>query len=120
MEDFLTLSVRLSILCPTKYNKNQHSLDPTCVLLPPRSKIRPADNLMTAITGALATRFDTSIGLVRQHLVHADIEEWGKVRRIDSDAGDTMQASSLRVTQDDTRDATYVRVRTTFIINPLF
>jgi hypothetical protein len=67
---------------------------------------------MTAIAGALATRFDASLGLVRQHLVHADIEEWGKVRRIDSDAGDTMQASSLRVARDDTRDATHVRVRT--------
>jgi hypothetical protein len=65
---------------------------------------------MTAIVSALATRFDAGIRPVRQHLVHAEIEQWGKVRRIDSDVGDTMHASSLRISRDDTRDATYVRV----------
>jgi hypothetical protein len=49
--------------------------------------------------------------LVRFHLDNAHIEEWGKVRRIDSDVGDTMRASSLGLPRDDARDATYVRVR---------
>ena len=66
--------------------------------------------MMTAIASALATRFDAGVRLVRQHLECAEIEQWGKVRRIDSDAGDTMHASSLRIPRDDTRDATYVRV----------
>jgi hypothetical protein len=65
---------------------------------------------MNAIASALATRFDSGIRLVRQHLANAEIEEWGKVRRIDSDAGDTMRSSSLGISRDDARDATYVRV----------
>ncbi|KAF7341602.1 hypothetical protein MSAN_02057500 [Mycena sanguinolenta] len=39
----------------------------------------------------------------------ASIEEWGKVRRIDSDAGDTMRSCSLGIVAEDARDATYVR-----------
>jgi hypothetical protein len=85
--------------------------DPSCILLPPRSKVWPADNMMTAIASVLATRFDTGIRLIRRLLANAEIEEWGKVRRVDSDAGDTMHASFLGVPRDDARDATYVRVR---------
>ncbi|KAJ7177283.1 hypothetical protein C8R43DRAFT_872399 [Mycena crocata] len=40
---------------------------------------------------------------------YATVEEWGKVRRVDSEAGDTMRSCSLGVTAEDTRDATYVR-----------
>lgn len=40
----------------------------------------------------------------------ASIEQWGKVWRIDSEAGDTMCASSMIKNRDDMRDATYVRV----------
>ena len=85
-------------------------VDPSCVLMFPRSQTRPADNLINGIAAALATRFDVDIRLVKGHLKNADIEEWGKVRRVDSDSGDTMRASSMVVVQDDTRDATYVRV----------
>jgi hypothetical protein len=84
--------------------------DPSCVLMFPRSQIRPAENLITGIAAALATRFDVDIRFVKTHLKHASIEEWGKVRRVDSDAGDTMRASSMVIASDDTRDATYVRV----------
>jgi hypothetical protein len=76
----------------------------------PRSQTRPADHLIAGIAAALATRFDVDIHLVKDHLKNASIEEWGKVRRVDSDAGDTMRASSMIVAQDDTRDATYVWV----------
>ena len=65
---------------------------------------------MTAIASALATRFDVDIGLARRSLRNAQIEEWGKVRRVDSDDGDTMLASSMTMVRDDSRDATYVRV----------
>ncbi|KAJ6607075.1 hypothetical protein B0H10DRAFT_2228290 [Mycena sp. CBHHK59/15] len=37
------------------------------------------------------------------------VEEWGKVRRTDSDAGDTMWSHSLCNFTEDSRDATYVR-----------
>jgi hypothetical protein len=87
------------------------SKDPSCVLLPPRSHARPANHLIASIAGALATRFDTDVATVKRHLRNLEIEEWGKVRRVDSDAGDTMIASSLVAPRDDTRDATYVRVR---------
>jgi len=80
------------------------------VVMFPRSQVRPADNLITGIAAALATRFDVDICFVKNHLKHANIEEWGRVRRVDSDAGDTMRASSMVAAQDDTRDASYVRV----------
>jgi hypothetical protein len=85
--------------------------DPTCLLLPPKSPNRPAECLTAGIAAALATRFDADIRLVKNYLKSADIVEWGKVRRIDSDAGDTMHASSLVPKHEDGRDATYVRVR---------
>jgi hypothetical protein len=72
---------------------------------------------MTWIASALATRFDTNIRLIREHLNTAIVGEWGKVCRIDSDAGDTMHASSMSVPQDDSRDATFVRV---WLISPFF
>lgn len=85
--------------------------DPSCVLLPPKYPNRPANGLHTGVAAALATRFDADIRLIKEHLKNADIDEWGKVRRVDSDAGDTMIASSLASNCDDSRDATYVRVR---------
>ena len=106
---FLTYNVCLLILLIRPFLRL--STDPSCILLPPRSATRPDGNLMAAIASALATRFDSSMRLVKSHLDKARIEEWGKVRRVDSDAGDTMCASSLGVSRDDARDATYVRVR---------
>lgn len=85
--------------------------DPTCVLLPPKSPNRPTSNLINSIAVALATRFDVRIGTVKPFLNDALIEEWGKIRRVDSDEGDTMRTSSTGTTRDDSRDATYVRVR---------
>lgn len=49
--------------------------------------------------------------MLRPHLDIAQIEEWGKIRRVDSEAGDTMRASSLGIKRDDSRDASFVRVR---------
>jgi hypothetical protein len=66
--------------------------------------------MLTALIGALATRFKTKISVIKQHLDSAVVEEWGKVQRVDSDAGDIMTSSTLRVTRDDSRDATFVRV----------
>lgn len=47
---------------------------------------------------------------VNKALKDAIIEEWGKVRRIDSDEGDTMRSCSLGSIAEDARDATHVRV----------
>jgi hypothetical protein len=88
------------------------------VLLPPRSRARPGEHLIAKIAAALATRFDTNVATIKRHLVNTEIEEWGKVRRVDSSAGDTMRASSLVVSRDDTRDATYVRVRSILAGSP--
>jgi hypothetical protein len=81
------------------------------VLLPPKVNNRPAPNLINGIAAALATRFDIQVKVLRPHLDAAQMEQWGKIRCIDSEAGDTMRASSLGVKCDDSRDATFVRVR---------
>ncbi len=65
--------------------------------------------------GALVTRLQRPLGIVKQHLQQADITEWGKVQRIDSDAGDMMRASKLGILRDDSRDASWVRVSLTSI-----
>lgn len=73
---------------------------------------RPIGHLQ-GIAAALATRYDkNSVTLVRKELDTSVIEEWGKVRRIDSEEGDTMVASSMRQAGllDGSRDATFVRV----------
>lgn len=87
-------------------------LDPTCILLPPKSKKRPVGHL-GRIAAALATRYrKDSVSCVRKELDRAVIEEWGKVRRVDSDEGDTMVCASMRSARtDDSRDATFIRVR---------
>jgi len=60
---------------------------------------------------ALATRFDVSVPDIRRSLKENIIEEWGKVKRTDSDAGDTMHAFTMVKQGEDHRDASYVRVR---------
>jgi hypothetical protein len=82
--------------------------DKSCRLFPPKLPNRPTS--LATLTGALATRFNSKVGIIKQQLEKAIIEEWGKVQRIDSDAGDTMVSSSLRAMQDDSHDATFVRV----------
>ena len=96
-----------------------HPKDPTCVLIPPKSKLRPTEKDLSNIAGALATRFDVSITLVRKHLRSSQIEEWGGIRRVDSTAGDTMRTSLFGVSRGDARDATYVRVRYPLVAAPL-
>ena len=86
-------------------------LDPSCLLLPPKVSNRPAPNLISGIVAALATCFELRVTLLRPHLDIAQIEQWGKIHHIDSDAGDTMCASSLGIKREDSRDATFVRVR---------
>ena len=47
---------------------------------------------------------------MHKYLQQAQIKEWGKVQRVDSDAGDMIYSSGLTTLDADRRDATFVRV----------
>ena len=66
--------------------------------------------LSTSIATALSTQFGLHVSTIRKYLQQAQIEEWGKVQRVDSDAGDTIYSSGLTTLNADRRDATFVRV----------
>jgi hypothetical protein len=54
---------------------------------------------------------------VEQYLVNeAQIYEWRKVRRADSEAGDTMEAAAVAGQQVDSRSTSYVRVCLQFYV----
>ncbi|KAJ7206884.1 hypothetical protein GGX14DRAFT_535429 [Mycena pura] len=84
-------------------------LYPSCILLPPKSPATPTKNQIATIAAALATRWGANMADVNTALKEAVIQEWGKVRRTDSEEGDTMRSCSLGVIAEDSRDATYVR-----------
>ena len=91
--------------------------DPTCILLCPRVLVQEgADNtslstgLSNSIAAALSTRFGVQVSTIRKYLQQARVEEWGRVQRVDSDAGDTIHSSGLMTPTADRRDATFVRV----------
>ncbi len=89
--------------------------DPTCILLPPRTDDKLPNGVTNSVCAALATRFSTATKKVKvqticPHLQLAHIRQWGRVRRINSDAGDTIRAVLTSTTTDDSRDATFVRV----------
>ncbi|KAF9023214.1 hypothetical protein BDZ89DRAFT_1093121 [Hymenopellis radicata] len=102
---------------------------PSCIYLPPRLRQRPEN--LNALEGALVTRFMTAPeaneerpkkkrktkkttapgmkAIVRRHLANADVQEYGKIRRIDSEAGDTIWSNAASRSREDKRDATFVR-----------
>ncbi|KAJ7745839.1 hypothetical protein DFH07DRAFT_869646 [Mycena maculata] len=84
-------------------------LYPSCVLLPPKSPVRPNPNQLKTIAAALSTRTNATMAQVNRALQDASVDEWGKVRRVDSDEGDTMCSCSLGTVAGDSRDATFVR-----------
>ncbi|KAI9429226.1 hypothetical protein H4582DRAFT_1827305 [Lactarius indigo] len=65
--------------------------DLTCVLLCPRVVVQRGTEI------------------IRKYLQQANIEEWGKVWRVDSEAGDTIHSLGLMKPTADRRDATFVR-----------
>ncbi|KAJ6548382.1 hypothetical protein B0H19DRAFT_953115, partial [Mycena capillaripes] len=81
----------------------------SCVLLPPKLSLRPDADQLKSVAAALATRFSVEVKQVKKALKTVEIEEWGKVRRIDSDEGDTMKSSTVGSVAEDSRDATFVR-----------
>ena len=87
--------------------------DDFCVLLPPRCS-ESQEMFTSKILAALATRFDTTVPIIRPLVANMKIDSFGKVRFTD---GDTMVASSLSKRRDDTRDASFIRVRTVPLIS---
>ncbi|KAJ3498860.1 hypothetical protein NLJ89_g10165 [Agrocybe chaxingu] len=105
------LAAELSLRIPRKAVPGMfsHPSYPTCILLPPHVRERPPSNLINNICAALATRADVKITQIRPFLQRAEIEQWGKVRRVDSEEGDTFRASSRTTVRDDSRNASFVR-----------
>lgn len=68
--------------------------------------------IIKSIAAALSTRFRISVTNIRKLLKDSTVQEWGKVRRVDSEEGDTIQSCSLGRKASDARDATFVRVST--------
>ncbi|KAJ7150000.1 hypothetical protein C8R43DRAFT_1088094 [Mycena crocata] len=83
--------------------------DDTCVLLPPKSPLRPNANQLKTIAVAISTRSGATMKIVNAALRDALVEEWGKVHHVDSEEGDTMRSFSLGTTAEDGRDSTHVR-----------
>ena len=65
---------------------------------------------MKGIVTALATRFDAAVPDICRSLKGSTIREWGKVRRVDTDEGDTIHAFTMVKMGEDNHDASYVRV----------
>ncbi|KAF8977094.1 hypothetical protein BDQ17DRAFT_1395011 [Cyathus striatus] len=69
-----------------------HPAYPSCALLPPSMTKLPLGNQVTVLASALVTQKQNtkllSIAHVKEMLKEAQITEWGKVKRIDSDEGD--------------------------------
>jgi hypothetical protein len=85
--------------------------------LPPHKTGSIEAPLLNKVLAALATRFDTTIASIRQHVQVNSIEQWGKVRYLEG--GDTMDAASVVKARSDMRDTTFVRVGATFTSNHL-
>lgn len=56
----------------------------------------------------LQTRYGKGAAAIRRHLPKENIDQYGKVRRLDG--GDMMHASLLVHSPEDGRDTTFVRV----------
>jgi hypothetical protein len=66
--------------------------------------------ILKSVAAALSTRFSIPVTTIRNLLKDSTIQEWGKVRRVDSEEGDTIQSLSLGRKATDRRDATFIRV----------
>jgi hypothetical protein len=105
--------------------------DGSCMLLPPSRSGMVPDSKVALIAAALVTRSAhpeatpvavaggsaqskkrrrPAITAVKKLVQQATIVEWGKVKRVDSEEGDTMASSKMGRRGDDRRDNTFVRV----------
>ncbi|KAJ6479116.1 hypothetical protein C8R45DRAFT_833107 [Mycena sanguinolenta] len=81
----------------------------SCLLLPPKSQQPLSSGQLRSIAAAISTRSGAKMPVVNKALKNAVIDEWGKVRRVDSDERDTMRSCSVGTVSEDARDATFVR-----------
>ncbi|KAH6909680.1 hypothetical protein BKA70DRAFT_1474827 [Coprinopsis sp. MPI-PUGE-AT-0042] len=102
----------------------------SCMLLPPSRSGVPSDTKVALITAALVTRSlhpeatpvpvatssaqpksrrKPAIATVKKYVRDATVVEWGKVKRVDSEEGDTMATSTMGRRGNDRRDNTFVR-----------
>ena len=59
----------------------------------------------------ICLQFEITLGQVKKILTDGQVViEWGRLQRIDSEAGNTMHSSGLGTIQDDSQDATHVQV----------
>ncbi|KAF8801556.1 hypothetical protein BYT27DRAFT_7174014 [Phlegmacium glaucopus] len=84
-----------------------HPAYPTCVFLPPSRKGQPSN----IVIGLLASAFlpQVTISQAKKIVRDAEIVDWGKVKHVDSEEGDTMYASALCTLLHDSREASFVR-----------
>ncbi|KAH6880950.1 hypothetical protein BKA70DRAFT_1391158 [Coprinopsis sp. MPI-PUGE-AT-0042] len=102
----------------------------SCMLLPPSRSGVPSDTKVALIAAALVTRSlhpeatpvpvatssaqpksrrKPAIATVKKYVRDATVVEWGKVKRVDSEEGDTMATSTMGRRGNDRRDNTFVR-----------
>lgn len=86
--------------------------DPTRVLLLPHIRVAPTADTLGRIAAALATQFSVSVAVAKAFLRNLQVEQWGKVHRVNSTEGDTMRASIMGSTRDDSHDVSHVCVCT--------
>lgn len=90
--------------------------DPTCILLPPKSKSSPTTSQLSGICAAFATRGNVNVNQVRRLVENSAIVEWGKLRHVDSEEGDTIRSATMSHARHDSREASFVRVHLSFIL----
>lgn len=100
-------------LAGTRINIYVVIADPTCALLPPHQPLGTITDakLLRRIAVCLTTRFGIHYSAAKRLVSSENVEAYSKVRRLDSEGGDTMSASSLVRQTRDRRDATWIRVR---------
>ena len=63
--------------------------------MPSVSALNLDTGVLKSMAAALSTRFSIPVTTIRKLLKDSTIQEWGKVRRVDSEEGDTIQSLSL-------------------------
>ncbi|KAF8815797.1 hypothetical protein BYT27DRAFT_7333767 [Phlegmacium glaucopus] len=112
IKSFYNLSKELALCVPRNtipQGSFSHEAYPSCILLPPHNPQHAIEvGVLKSIAAALSTRFHIPVTAIQKLLQDVVIEGWGKVHRVDSDEGDTIQTSSLGRRSTDKWDATFI------------
>ncbi|KZP33936.1 hypothetical protein FIBSPDRAFT_943038 [Athelia psychrophila] len=90
---------------------------PTRVLLLPHIRVAPTADTLGRIAAALATQFSVSVAVAKAFLRNLQVEQWGKVHRVNSTEGDTMRASIMGSTRDDSHDVSHIIIHGSHIFS---